>query len=64
MPGLVAAAPLLRRQNADHARLFAALHQDLLDPVFLAETLPAPHKFDLDGVFGGEPLPVLAKRLA
>lgn len=64
MPGLVAAARLHRPQNADYAGLFAALHQDFLDPIFLPETLPAAHELNLDGVVGRDTFHVLAQRLA
>src|SRR5438128_106542 len=63
VPRLIAAAWLHGGKNANHARLFAAFRQDLLDPILLAETLLAPHELDLDAVVGRDTLHVLPKRL-
>ena len=64
MPWLVAPTWLHGGENTHHARLFSALLQNLLDPVFLAQAFPAAHELDLDPVFGGDTLHVCAQRLA
>ena len=64
VPWFVAAARLHRRQNAHYTRMLPALLHDRFHPIFLPETLPAPHKLDLDSGIGGDALHVLAKRLA
>ena len=64
VPRLIAATRLHRRQDTNHARLLAALLQYLLDPLFLAKLLGAPHELDPDGIIGGNLLHVLAQRIA
>ena len=61
MPGLIAATRLHGRKDMDQARMRAALAQNLLHPLFLAEALGAANELDTQAVLDRQALGVLSQ---